>query len=170
MSVVIREADVKDAEGIINVINSVGSEKVYIFTESFPHDVKWEEKYIQEHVKEKKDFLLAVAEVKGKMVGVCDVHSGSTPKDRHVAGLGMSVIKDWRGIGIGTAMMIYITDWAKNRGMEKLYLSVFSTNQRAINLYKKFNFQVEGRRKKQYKIEGNYVDEIIMAKFIKNPK
>lgn len=165
-SVVIREAGVKDAENIINVINNVGAEKVFILTERFAHDVNWEQNFIQEHVKEKKAFLLAVAEVEGKIVGVCDVHLGSNPKNRHVGELGMSVVKECRGLGIGTAMMMYMINWAKTRGLEKLYLGVFSTNERAINLYKKFNFRVEGKRKKQYKVEGNYVDEIIMAKFI----
>lgn len=167
MTVAIREAEVKDAEDIINVINSVGAEKVFIFTEQFPHDVNWERAFIQEHVKEKKDCLFAVAEVSGKTVGVCDVHQGSNQKDSHMAGLGMMVVKDWREMGIGTAMMIYMIDWAKNRGIEKLCLSAFLTNQRAINLYKKFNFQIEGTRKNQYKINGKYVDEIMMAKFLK---
>jgi RimJ/RimL family protein N-acetyltransferase len=58
-------------------------------------------------------------------------------------------------------------DWAKNRGARKLCLGVFSTNQQAINLYKKFNFRVEGTRKKQYKVNGKYVDEIIMGRFLK---
>lgn len=165
-SVVIRDAEVKDAENIINAINSVGAEKVYILTEIFAHDADWERNFIQEHVKEKKDFLLVVAEVEGNIVGTSSIHPGSSPKDRHVGGLGISIVKEWRGLGIGTAMMTYMINWAKNYGLEKLYLSVFSTNQRAINLYKKFNFQVEGKRKKQYKIEGKYIDEIIMAKFI----
>ncbi len=166
MSVVIREAEVKDAENIIDVINSVGAEKVFILTERFAHDIDWEQNFIQEHVKEKKDRMLAVAEVKGKIVGVFDIHLGSNPKNRHLGELGMSVVKEWRGIGIGTAMMTYMIGWAKRQGLEKLCLSVFSTNQRAINLYRKFNFQVEGRRRRQYKVEENYVDEVIMAKFI----
>jgi RimJ/RimL family protein N-acetyltransferase len=166
ISVIIREAEVKDAEGIINTINSVGAEKVFIFTERFSHDVEWEQAFIQEHVKEKKDYLLAVAEVNGKIVGVCYVHQGSSPKDSHVAELGLNVIKSFRKTGIGTAMMIYMIDWAKNRGARKLCLGVFSTNQQAINLYKKFNFRVEGTRKKQYKINGKYVDEVIMGRFL----
>ncbi len=166
LSVVIREAEVKDAENIINVINRVGAEKVFIFTESFVHDADWEKSFIQEHVKDKKDALSVVAEIEGNIIGVSNIQSGRSPKNRHVGSLGIMIVKEWRELGIGTAMTTYMTNWAKSKGLEKLYLSVFSTNQRAINLYKKFNFQVEGTRKKQYKIEGKYVDEIIMTKFI----
>jgi RimJ/RimL family protein N-acetyltransferase len=166
ISVIIREAEIIDAENIIKVINRIGAEKVFILTESFIHDVDWEKNFIQEHVKDKKDALLVVAEIDGKIVGVSDVSCGRFLKNKHTAGLGISIVKEWRGLGIGTAMMTYMINWAKNRGMEKLYLSVFSTNQRAINLYKKFNFQVEGIRKKQYQIEGKYVDEIFFGKVI----
>ncbi|HEU12758.1 MAG TPA: GNAT family N-acetyltransferase, partial [Euryarchaeota archaeon] len=45
-------------------------------------------------------------------------------------------------------------------------LEVFSTNVNAIELYKKLGFEIEGIRKKQFKIEGNYVDDVLMAKFL----
>lgn len=164
--VIVREADANDAETIVSVINSVAAERVYTPIDRFPHDVDWERNYIQEHVKEKKDRLIAVAVLEGKIVGVCDLHPGRHETNRHVGGLGMSVVKDYREIGVGTAMMKYLMDWAKDHNVEKLYLSVFSTNRRAINLYKKFNFQVEGKRGRQYKIEGKYVDEVLMGKFL----
>lgn len=165
-SAVIREAEANDAEGIINTINSVGAEKIYILTEKFSHNVDSEKDYIQEHVKEKKDVLFAVVEAEGNIIGMSAIHIGNNPKNSHVGGLGINILKDWRGLGIGTALMKYMMYWAKSRGLEKLDLEVFSTNQRAIHLYEKFNFQVEGIRKKQYKIEGKYVDEITMAKFL----
>lgn len=51
-------------------------------------------------------------------------------------------------------------------GYEKISLSVFSTNKRAINLYKKFGFEIEGVKKKEIKIDEEYVDEILMALFL----
>lgn len=165
-SVVIREAGVEDAEKIINAINSVGAEKIHILTEKFDHDVQWEQNFIQEHVKEKKDRLFVVAEAEGNIIGVSDVSIGSNPKNSHVGYLGISIVREWRGLGIGTAMMNIMIDWAKRRGLERLHLEVFSTNQRALRLYEKFGFHVEGRREKQYKIEGEYVDGILMAKLL----
>jgi RimJ/RimL family protein N-acetyltransferase len=163
---VCREAEVKDAENIIGVVNSVGAEKTYILTKKFNHDVEWERNFIRERVKDKRDVLLVVAEVEGNIVGVSDITIGNSPKNRHVGGVGISIMKEWRGLGIGTAMMNYMIDWAKGRRLENLSLEVFSTNRQAIRLYEKFDFQVEGRRRKQYKIEKNYVDGIIMSRFI----
>jgi hypothetical protein len=70
-------------------------------------------------------------------------------------------------MGIGTAMMNHIIGWAeKQKGLEKISLAVFSTNKAAISLYRKFGFKIEGVSERQYKIEGKYVDDITMGKFL----
>ena len=105
----------------------------------------------------------------GRVVGVCDLTPrglGEASKSRHVVGLGMSILKEYRGIGIGSAMMDYMISWAKEKGYKKISLSVFSTNQPAINLYRKFGFEIEGVKKMEFKINGEYVDEILMALFL----
>ena len=92
---------------------------------------------------------------------------GKFEKNKHVGFLGISILKEFRKIGIGTAMMKYIMEWARRqKGLEKVSLTVFSTNEAAINLYRTFGFQIEGISKKQYKIEGKYIDETIMGKFL----
>jgi RimJ/RimL family protein N-acetyltransferase len=50
--------------------------------------------------------------------------------------------------------------------LENISLRVFSTNKRAIGLYQKFGFESEGAIKRQYKLEGEYVDEVFMRKFL----
>ena len=78
----------------------------------------------------------------------------------------MNIVKGHREKGVGTAVMRYVLDWAKDNKLEKITLSVFSNNSRAINLYEKFGFQTVGVRRKQYIIQGNYVDEVIMEKVV----
>ena len=62
-----------------------------------------------------------------------------------------------------------IIDWATHHPIiEKLSLAVFSNNTRAIHLYKKFGFKKEGQEINKVKIDtDNYVDNILMCKFIK---
>jgi RimJ/RimL family protein N-acetyltransferase len=60
--------------------------------------------------------------------------------------IGMMVAADWRGRGVGTALMVAAIDWARAQGMHKLALSVFPHNEAAIALYRKFGFVEEGRR------------------------
>jgi RimJ/RimL family protein N-acetyltransferase len=62
--------------------------------------------------------------------------------------IGMMVAADWRGQGVGTALVAAAIDWARARGLHKLTLSVFPQNEAAVALYRKFGFVEEGRRSK----------------------
>jgi RimJ/RimL family protein N-acetyltransferase len=59
--------------------------------------------------------------------------------------IGMMVAADWRGRGVGTALVAAAIEWARARGLHKLALSVFPHNAAAIALYRKFGFLEEGR-------------------------
>ena len=68
-----------------------------------------------------------------------------------VGEVGMVVARDRRGQGVGSALMATAVDWARERGMHKLSLSVFPHNAAGIALYRKFGFVEEGRRVKHYR-------------------
>lgn len=90
------------------------------------------------------DFL---AEADGRIVGSIHVEAS-----RHGFGeIGMAVARDWRGRGVGSALLAAGIDWARERGLHKLSLDVFAHNERAIALYRKFGFVEEGRRVKHYR-------------------
>jgi RimJ/RimL family protein N-acetyltransferase len=63
--------------------------------------------------------------------------------------LGMMVAREWRGRGVGSALVAATIEWGRARGLHKLTLSVFPHNDAAIALYRKFAFIEEGRRIKQ---------------------
>lgn len=158
----VREANEDDAEAIKNVVNSVASEKYYVVPERSRED--WDEA-IRE-IKNRKG-LIIVTQLDEKTVGMAHLVRGKFEKNKHVGFLGISILKEFRKIGIGTAMMQYIMEWARRqKGLEKVSLTVFSTNEAAINLYRTFGFQIEGMSKRQYRIEGKYIDETIMGKFL----
>ena len=161
-TVTVREAYEDDAAAIKNVVNDVASEKYYVVPERSRED--WDAAV--KEIKSRKG-LIIVAQVDGKTVGMAYLVGGKFEKSKHVGFLGISILRGFRRIGIGTAMMNYIIEWAeKQEELEKVSLTVFSTNKAAINLYRKFGFKVEGISKKQYKIEGRYIDEITMGKFL----
>ena len=65
--------------------------------------------------------------------------------------IGMAVAREWRGRGVGSALLEAAIEWARNEGLHKLSLGVFAHNARAIALYRKFGFVEEGRRVKHYR-------------------
>jgi ribosomal-protein-alanine N-acetyltransferase len=84
--------------------------------------------------------LVALAD--GDFVGLLFVE----PSPFGYGEIGMMVAADWRGRGVGTALVAAAIDWARAHGLHKLTLSVFPHNAAAIALYRRFGFLEEGRR------------------------
>jgi RimJ/RimL family protein N-acetyltransferase len=84
---------------------------------------------------------------------------------RHGFGeLGMLVHRDWRGRGVGSALMQAAIEWARGHGLHKLCLEVFAQNAGAIALYRNCGFVEEGRRARQYRrASGELWDTIVMG-------
>ena len=78
--------------------------------------------------------------------------------------IGMLVARDWRGQGVGSALLEAAIGWARERELHKLCLSVFPHNARGIALYRRFGFVEEGRRVKQIRrASGELWDTIEMG-------
>jgi RimJ/RimL family protein N-acetyltransferase len=81
--------------------------------------------------------------------------------------LGMVVAADWRGRGVGTALVATAIEWARGRGLHKLTLSVFPHNEVAVGLYRKLGFVEEGRRARHIRrASGELWDVIEMGLFL----
>lgn len=161
---VIRQATVYDAPGMINLVSQVAAEGVYLAAERAP----WSEEQLQRIIGDMQGYsIILVAEVEGKIVGDSWLRRGGLRKTSHTATLGMSLLPGFRGMGIGRDLLQTAIDWAKGQGIEKVCLSVFSSNDRAIGLYRSWGFAEEGRLKGQYRLpEIGEVDEVMMGLFL----
>ncbi len=84
---------------------------------------------------------------------------------RHVGAIGMAVRDDWHGKGVGTALMQAIVDLADNWfNLTRLELEVYTDNETAVHLYKKFGFQIEGTLVDFAFRDGQYVGAYTMAR------
>jgi putative acetyltransferase len=128
----------------------------------FPSVEQWRKKIAEPP----EGFYSLVACVDGEVVGQIGLHTfPNRPRRRHVGEIGMMVRDDWQGKGIGTALMQAAVDLAdKWLNLTRLELGVFSDNEPAIKLYKKFGFQVEGKQVSHAFRDGEYVDTLVMAR------
>ena len=77
---------------------------------------------------------------------------------------GMMVDRDWRGRGVGTALVQAAIEMARGQGLHKLCLEVFPHNAAGIAMYTKCGFVEEGRRVKQYRrASGELWDSVVMG-------
>ena len=143
-------------------LSSVAKERIYIeMVEAPPF-----EKVVgfqQEHVAKNGPVYYAVQA--DRVIGWCDVFSSSNPRMSHRGGLGMGLLPDFRGQGLGSKLLKATLDHSESIGLEKVELQVYTSNLSAIALYKKFGFEEEGLLKKYRKVDGQYFDCLAMAKF-----
>lgn len=100
------------------------------------------------------------------VVGWCDVCPLQNPRQSHRGYLGMGLIPEFRGQGLGSKLLSSVLDHAKKSGLEKVELHVYTSNLPAIALYKKFGFEQEGLIKKYRKLDGQYFDSLAMGKML----
>ncbi len=94
----------------------------------------------------------------------------NAPRRRHAARLGMSVHDDWQGKGIGSALMQAGVELAdKWLNILRLELEVYTDNEPAVRLYKKFGFVTEGTLKCFAYRDGQFVDVYTMARLREAP-
>ena len=114
---------------------------------------------------------ILVAKFEKKIIANCDIYWNiQRERLRKTAKLGVSVLEEFRNIGIATTLMNNHITWCiENPDIHRLELEVFSNNPNAIALYKKLGFIGEGARKEAAYINSNYYDIIFMG-YITEPE
>lgn len=160
----IRTATVDDAAALLENINLVCAEEVYLMLDRVPLELEREREWISGFDGQRS--VLFVAERDGAVIGQVDCHGGTYSKNAHVGLIGIAIRDGWREVGLGRVLMARILGWMTARGFRKATLSVFATNLRARRLYEAYGFEVEGIERRNLRIRGEYVDEIRMGRWL----
>jgi RimJ/RimL family protein N-acetyltransferase len=78
----------------------------------------------------------------------------------------IGILQSYSGQGIGAKLFERLEQWAREEEFHRLELTVMTHNHRAIGLYNKMGFKVEGVKKHSLFVNGEYVDEYYMSKLI----
>lgn len=97
------------------------------------------------------------------VVGWIDINPATLPVSTHVGSLGMGLLADYRGQGIGKKLMLTALEKAKAKGIKRVELEVYRHNTAGIALYESVGFQHEGARSKAAKLDEGYVDLLMMS-------
>jgi L-amino acid N-acyltransferase YncA len=163
--VTIREAKDEDFPSIWKIYRKVVSEGEYTSATRAETLLETPETSYRDQ-NDKKRFITVLCEIERQIVGYVTVEESIWELSRHAGELGIAVLPQFRGVGVGSALLDSALGLASEKGFKKVNLSVFHTNKNAVNLYKKFGFKKVGRKRKQFRIKGSYVDEIIMERFL----
>jgi RimJ/RimL family protein N-acetyltransferase len=150
----------EDLPEVVEALNSVIREGKYLFLNDEITDMEEERRWFEHSVK--SGMLYLVARIEGKVAGGASLHP-KTDKRVHIAEFGVFICDGYRNSGLGTAITKEFIEIAKQRRFEILQLSVFASNIRALNLYKKCGFKEIGRLSRDIKFPaGEYTDRILL--------
>ena len=147
-------------ESFHRTLDSVARERRYLaFLEGPP--LENTRTFVIDNIKRGHPQFVAVSA--GEVVGWCDV----TPKERpiyaHGGVLGIGLLPQFRGQGIGTNLIRSTLAATRTIGLHRVELTVRENNTRAIELYKKVGFVVEGFQRDAVQIDGLYENIVCMA-------
>lgn len=114
--------------------------------------------------------LRLVAELGGRVVASAGLHPVLRLRRRHSAMLGISVLPEAQGRGVGRALMQTMCDYADHWAQVlRIELTVYTDNTRAIKLYEAFGFRIEGTHRAYALRRGVYEDVLAMARLHPHP-
>ena len=165
--VVLRTPRWEDLDDLLDFINSLVDEKADIARAekvSREAEIEWLTEALDQL--ERDETFHMVAEVNGKVIGNSEIRRWRRGYERHVGFVGVALRNGFRDVGIGTAMMKTLIEYAKKSGLIVLVLQVFATNERAIHVYEKVGFVKTGTIPKKFFKDGQFIDEITMTKIL----
>ena len=108
-----------------------------------------------------------VAEARGDVVGWGSLNVFSPRKAYDsVADFSIYIERGWRGKGVGSGLLTRLIELGRELGYHKLVLSAFPSNAGGMALYQKLGFRTVGIYKEQGRLDGKWVDTIIMEKLL----
>jgi RimJ/RimL family protein N-acetyltransferase len=111
-----------------------------------------------------RNCMLMVAEEGGALVGLISATGADRNRIRHCSILALGVDREHWSKGVATRMVEAAIAWAPGAGVTRLELSVHTSNLRALQVYLRCGFAIEGRRRAAYLVDGEYADDYVMAR------
>ena len=165
----IRPAKVSDAEALIHLFSALDMETDFMLMEPDERNQSpGQQRAILERFSNPATGLFLVAEDdhSKRLIGFIVGTAGTAKRNQHCISLVIGILQHYSGKGLGKQMVKHHIDWSMAHHFHRIELTVMSHNERALHLYKKFQFEIEGTKKDALKINGKYVNEFYMSRVL----
>lgn len=150
---ILRNGTAQDGQAALDTFILAHTQTDYLLT--YPDEITFTANEQAEYLQKKSDSeneIEILAEVDGKIVGTAGIEQRSPKvKLRHRSDFGISIDKEYWGLGIGRALTDACIECARKAGYEQIELEVVADNDRAVKLYKKVGFVEFGRNLRDFK-------------------
>jgi L-phenylalanine/L-methionine N-acetyltransferase len=163
-AIVVRAARPDDIDALLAMFRQ---RSVSAMTLQHPYwtQAEWQQRLVSDQMNR-----ILMAEIDGQVAGNAGFHMNARRRS-HVASFGMTVLEQFRGRGVGNALMETIIDLADNWfNIVRLELQVYTDNGPAVRLYQRHGFAIEGTHRAYAFRLGEYVDAYTMARLRRPPE
>ncbi len=156
----IREALGEDARAVLDYVEEISGESDFLsFSPGELELTEAEEENFLRNYRDSDNQLYILGLIDNMIVSTLGFSAGRRPRVRHSGEFGMAVRKQYWDLGIGSLMLDTLIHWARaTRVVKKINLRVRTDNQRAIALYKRKGFVIEGTISREIFLNGKYFD------------
>lgn len=170
MRFTIRRAVEDDAAAVLALGRTLDSETQFMMLEPGERTATVEEqrKRIQSMILSGNGAMFLAEAETGELVGLLGAQGGAYRRNRRTVQIFIGILQSFTGHGIGRQLFEAMEAWARAWGARRLELSVMAHNERAIALYNRMGFTIEGRMRDSLYVDGQYVDEFLMAKILED--
>lgn len=168
---ILRHGTEQDGQEVLDCFVRTHGETDFLST--YPDEIKLtleqEEQCLKSRA-ESPDELELLAEVDGRIVGLAAMDRiGRYEKVRHRAHFGISIYREYWGLGIGRAMTEACIECAKKTGYTQLELEVVANNRRALAIYESEGFAAYGRNPKGFHSRtSGWMETVLMLLELEN--
>jgi L-amino acid N-acyltransferase YncA len=169
MQLLIRDVTPADADAIVAILNPIIAARVYTVFDA-PFSVEAERDYIM-RLPPRGIWKVAVRDTDQRLVGfqVMEPYGPYTRAFDHVGTLGTYVDLELRRHGIASRLFAATFEAAVHKGYEKVFTLVRADNRAALETYLRQGFGIVGTARRHTKIDGRFVDEILIEKQLTSP-
>jgi len=169
-TIIVRHLIKSDIDGVWNNFNDVIEESLFLPV-FFPVRSQLEKESWYHNIKNENETCIVAENPNLKppynIIGQCEISNSNWDAAAHVGILGIIVNEKYRNLTVGRNLIdLAIRESKRLNNKEKILLSSFSTNERAIHIFTKIGFKIIGVRKKQFLMDSDYIDEVLMELWI----
>ncbi len=169
--VILRVAKWEDLDGLLAFINALYDEKrrdrnSSLYT-GFDRKISRDEEaeWLAETLAgvEKGTTVNVVAEVSGRIIANGEVERGGYDDTHHHGRLALTMISEYRGLGVGRKIIETLVRESRKAGLKTLQVEFLSSNETARKAYEKAGFRQAGTIPGKVFRNGRYLDGLIMS-------
>lgn len=165
--ITIRKIVADDYDGAMDFLAQLSKET--IFTNQYPgQPLKNKEKSIAKY-EDINSFYLGAFD-NDRLIGMASIHINAPthPWCNRNCSFGVTILEAYYGQGLGTYFMEQLENWAKDHNMHRIEGLVRCKNRRALNLYIKFGYEIEGVQRDAAFINNEWHSNYYIGKLLQN--